>query len=182
MKKLKTSLSLLKYYQEHPEMGVHLSEARKKYYAEHPGCKAGSNHNRYGKKHSEETKRKMSEARKEHYELNPKERQVASTKRKEYLEMNPGILRGANHPSWKGGITNSNHLARHWVDQEQWIKDIFKRDDFTCQFCRKRSNGELNAHHIFFFAKYPDLRMNPDNGITFCKPCHKVVHKCIGFE
>lgn len=159
-----------------------MSEARKKYYAEHPGCKAGENHNWYGKKHSEDTKRKMAESRQKFYEVNPEARMMASEKRKEYLEHNPGILNGENHPSWKGGLSHINHRARHWTDQEQWTKDIFEKDNFTCQFCRKRGNGELNAHHIFFFAQYPEFRMNQNNGITLCRSCHLTVHKCIGFD
>ena len=163
-------------------MGVHLSEARKKYYAEHPGCHAGENHNWYGKKHSEDTKRKMAEARRKYYELNPEGREISSVRRKEYLLNHPDALRGENGPGWKGGISHPNHIARGLNEQDEWAKNILFRDDFTCQFCHRRGNGELNAHHIFFFAQYPELRMNQNNGITLCRPCHLMVHKGIGFD
>lgn len=61
-------------------------------------------------------------------------------------------------------------------EYSSWRTAVFERDDYTCVKCGHRG-GELNAHHIKPFAKYPDHRLDIDNGITLCKECHKLVHK-----
>lgn len=61
-------------------------------------------------------------------------------------------------------------------EYSSWRTAVFERDDYTCVKCGHRG-GELNAHHIKPFAKYPDHRLDIDNGVTLCKECHKLVHK-----
>lgn len=57
---------------------------------------------------------------------------------------------------------------------ELWRKTIFERDKYTCQSCGAK--GQIEAHHIKEWAKYPMLRYDLDNGITLCKNCHKKTH------
>ena len=66
-------------------------------------------------------------------------------------------------------IRNSNKYI-------EWRKNVFERDDYTCQICGK-IGGELNAHHKKSFSKYEDLRFTLSNGITLCKECHIELHK-----
>ena len=56
-----------------------------------------------------------------------------------------------------------------------WRKQVFERDEYTCQICGKRG-GKLNAHHKVRFADCPEKRLDIDNGITLCESCHKQVH------
>jgi hypothetical protein len=58
-----------------------------------------------------------------------------------------------------------------------WRTAVFTRDDFTCQVCGHRG-GQLEAHHIKSWAKFPELRYVVSNGKTTCKePCHKILNK-----
>lgn len=101
---------------------------------------------RLGKKHSEESKKKMSISHK-------------------------GRFGGEKHSNWKGGITKIHHL-RTTLEYKLWREAVWKRDNWTCQFCAKRG-GKLEAHHIFSFAQYPQFRLTINNGITLCQKCHK---------
>ena len=67
--------------------------------------------------------------------------------------------------------------------------NVYERDNFTCQECKKRG-GYLNAHHIKQFSQILEDNnittveeainceelWNIDNGITLCKKCHKKKH------
>lgn len=59
---------------------------------------------------------------------------------------------------------------------KQWRRDVFERDDYTCQKCGKRG-VKLNAHHKKPYAFYHSLRYELDNGITLCISCHKDEHR-----
>lgn len=100
-----------------------------------------------GRKHSEETRRKMSEA---------------------HL--------GDKAPGWKGGVTPRNRLIRGTIELRLWREAVFARDNWTCQECGRRGD-RLNAHHIKPFAEYPELRTSIDNGVTLCRVCHIELHK-----
>lgn len=80
------------------------------------------------------------------------------------------------HWNYKGGISSENHIIRNSTEIKIWRSKVFKRDNYTCQHCNKKG-GELNAHHIKTFAKFPELRFDVNNGLTLCKNCHINLHK-----
>jgi hypothetical protein len=84
---------------------------------------------------------------------------------------------GANNPNWKGGIT-PEHLKIRWSQKSKIFRDkIFKRDNYTCQHCkRKRKEGDrviLNIHHIKSFSTHKELRFDESNVVTLCVECHR---------
>lgn len=83
---------------------------------------------------------------------------------------------GEKHWRWKGGVTPENKRIRDSCDYSLWRLAVFQRDNYTCQICGKRG-GKLEAHHIKSFARYPELRLDLNNGITLCYGCHKKWHK-----
>jgi predicted restriction endonuclease len=108
---------------------------------------AATTRNRTGKRHSEKTKEKLSEAKK-----------------------------GENNPMWKGGITPENKRLRQSATFRRWREAVFMRDNWTCQICGIRGGVKLHPHHIKEFAIYPELRFDVDNGITLCADCHSKIH------
>lgn len=85
-------------------------------------------------------------------------------------------FKGEGSPSWKGGISGENRSIRYSAFGQSWRKQIFERDNYTCQVCNVRGTY-LEAHHIFRFAYFPDLRFNLWNGMTLCRPCHDKTKK-----
>lgn len=105
-------------------------------------CKPNKGSFYIGFKHSEETKKKFA------------------------------LRRGEHTGNWKGGVTSKNTLIRNSNKYKNWRESVFKRDNYTCQFCGK-CGGKIQADHIAPFATYPELRFSLDNGRTLCIDCHK---------
>lgn len=117
-----------------------------------------------GKKHSEESRKKIRAAR-------AKQKNIPS---------------GKNHWNWKGGTSPLRKRVMNLGKYHKWRKQVFERDDWTCQFCRKRG-GRLNVDHIKPFykiiqenrittpeqAKQCEELWDTDNGRTLCIPCHR---------
>lgn len=79
---------------------------------------------------------------------------------------------GENAPMWKGGLTSEYEKIRKSSEYKKWRNSVFKRDNYTCQCCGCNKGGNLQAHHIYNFNEYEDLRFDVDNGITLCENCH----------
>jgi hypothetical protein len=120
--------------------------------------------------HSKETKEKM--------RLKKIGRKF-SEKHKESLKKS--ARRGSLNNRWKGGITSENQKIRDSEEYKIWRIKVFNRDKFTCQKCFIRG-GWLEAHHIENFNTNKELRTDTNNGITFCKKCHKLFHHIYGYK
>lgn len=110
-----------------------------------------------GKKHSEETKKKISESRKG----------KGSSQSKEY------------NNNWKGGKTSLYKIIRTSREYKEWRESVFKRDDWTCQKY-KIKGMKLHPHHLLNFHQYPELRFDLKNGITLSEKAHIEFHKKYG--
>lgn len=75
---------------------------------------------------------------------------------------------------------DSQKRNRNYPQLYQVVKECFKRDNYTCQVCNKRGNGNLNAHHLNNWNNYPEQRFDLENLITLCENCHKTFHKFMG--
>jgi hypothetical protein len=83
---------------------------------------------------------------------------------------------GALGANWKGGRTATNKIMRNREATRIWRKEIFTRDNYTCQLCFMRG-GRLNAHHVFQVSKHSNLIWSLGNGITLHEECHKFFHQ-----
>jgi len=82
-------------------------------------------------------------------------------------------LLGKKSPNYKDGKCNKRLLLRARLKFKIWRKAVFQRDNYVCQKCGDNKGGNLQAHHIKSFSKYPRLRYKLTNGITLCGECHK---------
>jgi hypothetical protein len=85
-----------------------------------------------------------------------------------------------NNSNYNPNLTDKDREDRRKsLGYKQWVKDVYKKDNYTCQKCFK-IGYKLNAHHIEGFAENKELRKDIDNGITFCKDCHDIFHSIYG--
>jgi len=119
-----------------------ISEWRSKNY------KGNKNHF-YGKKHTQETKDKISKAK-------------------------VGKCGGENHPLWRGGTSKEPYS----FDFNNELKALIrKRDNHKCQMCSAPQEEYSKTFHVHH-KDYDKKNSSPNNLITLCPSCHsKTVHK-----
>lgn len=90
--------------------------------------------------------------------------------------------RGEKTARWNPSLTSFERTEkrRGVVGYSDWRVQVFQRDGFVCQKCGYAKGGKLAAHHIFSYKTHPDLRIDVDNGITFCRDCHVEFHRRYG--
>jgi len=139
-----------------------------------------------GKKLSKETKNKLSKIAKENgFGQWMKGKKLSEETKRKCSEAH----RGKKSYNYKGN-SKLCHLIRNCYKYKQWTKAVFERDNYICQKCKIRG-GKLHAHHIKKFSlileenNIKSLKetlnceelWNINNGITYCKICHKIIHK-----
>ena len=111
-----------------------------------------------------------------------KKRLSESLKGRLFSDEHKQNLRGDKHWNWKGGKTSINNRirCRHRRELHEWKMKVLKRDDFTCQIC-KRNDISVFAHHkVPLSEDNPEKWFDVNNGLTVCRSCHKKLHKEIG--
>jgi hypothetical protein len=130
-----------------------ISESVSEYHEEH-------GHPFEGKSHSEESKKKISEAK------SGKNHQFYGESRPEFAEK----MKGEKNPSWKGGTTSEMDFRK----QTKWKNFSFElkeEADWTCENCGAHgSDAEIQTHHAHPVS---DGGEKFDNVfIVLCKDCH----------
>lgn len=135
----------------------------------------------FNRKHTEESKIKMSKSKKELY---------SSGK----IKLNSGCFkkgcRGDKSPAWKGGCSPIYLRIRKSMKYLSWRSNVFERDLYICQLCNNQGCN-LEVHHKIPFSKilrdnniktleqaeqYEEL-WDINNGVTLCLDCHTKVDK-----
>ena len=85
-----------------------------------------------------------------------------------------------NHPLYNPEISEEKRQKRKAKERTskdvRWRRNILIKYNFTCQICGK-NQGKLVAHHLDGYLKYPDKRLDLDNGVCLCRECHIDFHK-----
>jgi len=128
-----------------------MRETRKKLIAEGKitflNVAKGKDHGMFGKKHTEETRLKISE------------------KNKGRISPMKG-LKGSKSPNWQGGLSFGEYGEEFNTQLKHLIK---KRDNYICRICSiKVKNEYLHVHHI----DYDKQNNDPINLISLCNKCH----------
>jgi hypothetical protein len=154
----------------------------------------GTRFNWTGKKHSEETKRKMSLSAKgkkkspfskewrenlskarmgNKNNLGHKASEETRKKMSESHKKNPVKYwlgkGGEGHPTWRGGLSFEPYGLEFNKDLKEVIRN---RDRRKCQICEKtelENKAKLSVHHI----DYDKKNNNPNNLISLCISCHQ---------
>lgn len=133
-----------------------------------------------GKKHSEETKRKI------------KDSTIAAQTPEVRLKKSLAH-RGEKSHNWKWGRMYLKHRMRTNTKYIVWRNGVFARDGYRCTHCGDCRGGNLEADHIItvesifnaFKIKTIDdvvdnyLLWEISNGRTLCKSCHRKRHNVV---
>src|SRR3990167_10642088 len=98
----------------------------------------------FGKKLSEEHKKKISKSRK---------------------GKNVGIQ---NHKWVVDRTLLTKKQERNDSAYKEWRKNVWIRDNFKCKIKNFDCGGRIESHHILSWIKFPELRYEVNNGITLC--------------
>lgn len=124
----------------------------------------------FNKKHTEETKLKISQSKKG---CIPWNKGIKGLWLSDTFKVLNTIQKRENHPRWKKDRnTLVKKQERNDVSYKNWRKEVWLRDNFKCKIANPDCSGRLEAHHILSWNEYPELRYDINNGITLCHAHH----------
>ena len=140
-----------------------------------------------GKKHSQSTRDKISEATKGKSRGGKKPRycKICNGEYKTYSRnqtfcsvechnkfqlINPKN-KGKYSARWRGGLRKVNNERNDSLYQF-WVQEVKKRDGDKCALKDEYCSGYNIVHHILTWSEYPKLRYKINNGITLCQHHH----------
>lgn len=162
-------------------------ERRRKIRLSMMGNKRGvGNKNHLGKKHSEESRKKMSLKLKGRKGVFSGKSHTAET-RKRISENRKNKAMGENHFAWKGGKGAIYRNLRTMPEYKEWRSKVFERDGWKCMTCGI-TGVYVTAHHkksmISIIRQYSienridarkfDELWDINNGVTLCEECHSL--------
>ena len=119
------------------------------YFVRRPLCyscaKSGENHPRYGKHHSEETRKKMSEAK-------------------------IGKYSGENNPRWKGGISFGKYCKLFNKSFKNSVRDSYHNTCYLCGKTKEEEGKNLAVHHVNYNKDC--LCGSTCEFVPLCASCH----------
>ena len=127
----------------------------------------GEKNHFYGQTHSEESRQKIIQAN-----TGKKRGPHSLEHRKKISEANKG---SKNHKYIDGkGKERASQRTKelNMFEYREWRKQVFSRDNYTCQCCGKHG-VPFHADHIKPWRTHPEERYNVSNGRTLCIPCHR---------
>jgi hypothetical protein len=135
----------------------HTEESRSKMSESHKGKFAGENHPFYGKHLSEETKAKLSLKNK------------GQKRSKEFCNRISEAIKGEGHPNWKGGISFEPYCPKFTKEFKERVRQFFGH---KCVECGEPQNGvKLSVHHVNFNKKTCCDNSTP-LFVALCHSCH----------
>ena len=105
----------------------------------------------------------------------------------EYKSKSSMAKMGSNNPMWDPNKTDEERErekihSRRVPGYKDFRRNVYERDNYTCQVCGDESGGNLVAHHLNGFHWDIKGRTDIDNGVTMCIMCHKEFHKIYGIK
>ncbi len=99
-----------------------------------------------------------------------------SIKKGQRLSIDTEFKKGEKHYRW---ITDREKVSKSrtketlcGTEYKEWRLSIYERDNFKCRLLNEECTGKIQAHHIFNWVDYPELRFIINNGITLCHVHH----------
>ena len=148
-------------------MGKKCSEETKKKISD---AQKGQKNHRWGKKNSEEHRRKIGLAQIGRVPGMQGKKHSEETKAK--MSLSHG--RGEKHHSWIKDRTllKIGREKSYDTQYKYWMLGVKNRDGWKCKIHNQDCSGRLEAHHILDWITFPELRYDINNGIALCHAHH----------